>query len=286
MRICLFWNETAGEGVSLDELTSALATAGHEVHRVLHRGHDLEQHLHDKIDCVAAAGGDGTIARAARALAGGQLPLAILPLGTANNIATSLGIGGEPLDVVGRWSLDRVAHIDVGIVEWSDQRRYFLESVGAGLVADCIDAGRQTISKGDPESHLEDARQLYVHTLSQHPAHHYVIRTGDQEISGDLLLFEALNTPLVGPGVRLTSEANPADALLSVVAVSPAEHDQLEAYLAHLRDNGKNDAGLKSWRVPSLTLYGAARIHIDDQLEPVDDEVKIQIAPAALPLLA
>ena len=44
------------------------------------------------LDLVVAAGGDGTVATAAGIAARTSTALAILPLGTANNIATSLGV--------------------------------------------------------------------------------------------------------------------------------------------------------------------------------------------------
>ena len=52
---------------------------------------------HDRAyDLVIAAGGDGTIGSVATQLAGSGVPLAILPLGTANDVARSLHM---PMDV-------------------------------------------------------------------------------------------------------------------------------------------------------------------------------------------
>jgi len=48
------------------------------------------------IDAVAVAGGDGTLSCAAQALAGRDIPLGILPLGTMNLLAKDLGV---PLDL-------------------------------------------------------------------------------------------------------------------------------------------------------------------------------------------
>src|SRR5688572_7554738 len=98
MRICLYANPEAGEGLSLEEITRLIKRSGHTISQVIHHKDDLP-HTLESVDCVVAAGGDGTVARVARALAGDQIPLAILPVGTANNIAGSLSIEGDLEDV-------------------------------------------------------------------------------------------------------------------------------------------------------------------------------------------
>jgi diacylglycerol kinase (ATP) len=282
MRVCLFWNATAGGGNSLDDLTEQFTRAGHSLDCVVDRNDDLRAHLHDGFDCVAAAGGDGTIARAAGVLAGGTVPLGIIPSGTANNIATSLGFEGSTEELISRWRLDRVASIDVGIAG----ERCFLESVGCGLVTDCIDRARHTISKDDPETHLEDARQLYVDMLRDLAAREYSIRIGDEDVSGEYLLIEVMNMPMMGPGVKLTSDASAADGLLSVVAVDVRDKARLCEYLRRLRDGSTADGGFKSWRVPNVEIRGAARMHVDDRIEDVEDAIQIRIRAASLPILA
>src|SRR5688572_3602256 len=113
MRVCLFWNQTAGGGASLDEIKTAIRRAGHHVESVVSRPDELSNDHLRGIDCVVAAGGDGTVARAGRVLAGGEVPMAILPLGTANNIATSLDVNGLADEVSARWSRQHVVNIDV-----------------------------------------------------------------------------------------------------------------------------------------------------------------------------
>src|SRR5688572_22083061 len=51
-----------------------------------------------EVDLVIAAGGDGTVSLVAGVLAGTEVPLGILPLGTSNSIAGGLGI---PTDLSG-----------------------------------------------------------------------------------------------------------------------------------------------------------------------------------------
>src|SRR5579884_4076686 len=59
----------------------------------------------DKIDCVVIAGGDGTLNAAAPGLLESGLPLGIVPAGTANDLARTLGIPDDveaALDVIAR----------------------------------------------------------------------------------------------------------------------------------------------------------------------------------------
>ena len=117
MRLCLYWNANAGGAVSLDEISALIAGGRPQLECVVERPADLPEVFDVPIDCVVAAGGDGTVARAGRALAGGNIALAILPLGTANNIASSLGISGSPEEAIAAWQHQRMVRIDVGVIQ-------------------------------------------------------------------------------------------------------------------------------------------------------------------------
>ena len=54
-------------------------------------------------DLIVAVGGDGTVASVAREVAGHDVPLAVLPVGTANNIAFSLGCDGPLDELIDHW---------------------------------------------------------------------------------------------------------------------------------------------------------------------------------------
>jgi diacylglycerol kinase family enzyme len=67
---------------------------------------------------VAVAGGDGTIREAASALSGSGIPLAIVPAGTGNVFASSLGIPRQA-SMATRWiETGRIDHLDVGSASW------------------------------------------------------------------------------------------------------------------------------------------------------------------------
>jgi diacylglycerol kinase (ATP) len=286
MRICLYWNHTAGGGLSLDRLTAVIQSAGHTVVRAIDDESDLPEDIGD-IECVVVAGGDGTVARAGRVLAGGPVPLAILPLGTANNIARSLDIHGDIEQLAARWHKGKVAKIDVGVIEVSGGAQRFLESVGCGLVTSCISEGSVSLAKDDPESHLEDARDLYLETLRKLEPRRYDITLDGERISGDFLLVEALNTPSIGPKLEFTAHVNAADGLLSLVLLGESDRDALIAHLAALGSGATAPAGFKSWHVKTIEIAGADRLHIDDRVRDTDGSpFSIGIHPRSLAIVA
>ncbi|MGH2404324.1 MAG: diacylglycerol/lipid kinase family protein, partial [bacterium] len=94
-RARLVYNPGAGRagGLTVDDLLRALADAGFTpVHDPTATEADLDRLLENPVDLVVAAGGDGTVRAVATRLIGRDIPLAIVPLGTANNVAAALGV--------------------------------------------------------------------------------------------------------------------------------------------------------------------------------------------------
>ena len=78
MRISLLYNEGAGHGVALRTLREALERGGHELVQTIEKNSGLESVL-ESTEVIVAAGGDGTVSTAARAVAGRDIPVAISP---------------------------------------------------------------------------------------------------------------------------------------------------------------------------------------------------------------
>ena len=72
------------------------------------------------------------------------LPLAILPLGTANNLARSLGFTESVDEILQSLHCGKSQPFDVGMARSGSQTNYFLEAAGGGLFADYFLAARRT----------------------------------------------------------------------------------------------------------------------------------------------
>lgn len=83
----------------------------------------------DRVERVIVGGGDGTIRSAVEGVIEAGLPLGVLPLGTANNLARGLGIPGDPVAACGVAAAGEARPVDVGWVNG----HYFLTTASLGL---------------------------------------------------------------------------------------------------------------------------------------------------------
>src|SRR5690606_3166200 len=60
-------------------------------------------------------------------------PLGLLPFGTANNIAKTLGLRGSVAQIAQGWHNASIKRFDVGVIDGLDRSMFFLESFGYGL---------------------------------------------------------------------------------------------------------------------------------------------------------
>jgi YegS/Rv2252/BmrU family lipid kinase len=91
------------------------------------------------VDTLAVYGGDGTVVEAASGLVGTDIPLAILPGGTANMLALELGIP-KKLAEAGQLIINEESQlrpVDMGLL---DDSHYFINRIGVGLDAEMIQA--------------------------------------------------------------------------------------------------------------------------------------------------
>ncbi|GHD55181.1 hypothetical protein GCM10017083_33730 [Thalassobaculum fulvum] len=146
-RVLVIHNPNAGRGRRRHRLQAAIAELerlGAQVEVVLTAAAgDAIRYAHaalagaaagDGPDVVVAAGGDGTINAVVNGLAGGPLPLALLPLGTANVLAAEIGLPDDVTAVVRAIRHGPAVPIHLGEV---NGRRFTLMA-GVGMDAEIV----------------------------------------------------------------------------------------------------------------------------------------------------
>ena len=254
MRITLLHNKSAGsENHAADDIEDALSRAGHELIEVISGLEALISSVRARpCDAIAIAGGDGTVGRAACALAGCGIPLAILPLGTANDTAAALGIRGELDEIVQSWASSRRVPFDLATLRAGDTLTPFSEAAGWGVFPSVMDATRRMSSQDEPEDTLDRDRAVFQSTVESAEPRPYAIQVDGQQVNGEFLLVEIVNISLIGPRLALSPDSDPSDGLLELVLAGESERTALY----ELASTGKiaSDVRLRTLRGKHFTV--------------------------------
>jgi len=290
MRLALIHNPTAGEGrPSPDELQQALRGAGFEVSYCTCNSDELGQVLEKETDVAMVAGGDGTVAKLARRISGRDVPLAILPLGIANNIAHSLGVEGLELhELPVRFRAANLQQMErtplgIGVVRapWGDAE--FVEAAGGGVIGSLLHESAKKRNGGpkqaspNVEGKIEAGRQLLRSIIADVRPRHWRIDADGVDLSGEYVMVEALNTRMAGPRIALAPAAA-VDGRLQLVLMREEDArgflrqvlDKLDEPVVHLE--------LPVYQVRKLRMgWHSSICHVDDKPWPALDNARASL---------
>lgn len=294
MRVLVYQNPAAGHEPELpSDLVTELQRAGHEAAWLNAKEHKLDASVAAKFDLVIAAGGDGNVGRTAKQLIDTGVPIAVLPLGTANNLATILASGRDDLaDRIDGW---RVGPFDAATLDrYGTSGETFFEGVGIGAFADtaAMLTERDETHPPQPGREAELARDIDAlrdRSLTQKPIPCEIVLDGRTMPSAALML-EVLNVGLVGPKLWLAPHADPADGMLDVVIVDESRRDDLTRFLdAIAQGDPRPRPPVQTVRARDVAFSPSspATVHIDGTTVKIEagDRVEIRIRRHAVHFL-
>ena len=193
------------------------------------------------VDIVIAAGGDGTVHRTAWKIMNSGIPMAILPFGTANNLAHSLGFIGSVDEILESLHCGKSQPFDIGMVRSGSQTDCFLEGVGGGLFADYFPVAKANETKGaSPEEELKAHLSLLRELALDYRARPWKMSIDGKDLSDRYVLWGAMNIRSAGPALHLAPKAKTDDGRLDFVAVRELERKIFIKHVdAHLAERKK-----------------------------------------------
>lgn len=275
MRVTLIHNPSAGEDDHEGEaLRSLVAAAGHEVVYCSVRRPGWERALEQPSELFVVAGGDGTVGKVFLEVATKDVPVTLLPVGSANNVGRTLGIAdAEVEELVRGWANATHRPFDLGqaTAPWGEVR--FVESMGGGIFGDVLSRAEVVDPTEDVEG--EEKVELGLELLrdaveSAHPRS-WVVEVDGTDLSGDFLAVVVMNIRELGPNFPLAPDADPGDGLLDVVQIRADDRAALVSYFdARLRDLEPPPPPLPPRRGERVMIRppGDCRLHVDDELWP------------------
>lgn len=292
MSLTVVANPASGRGRVagiLPEVERALAAAGVDARVVVTRdGDDVRSAVRAARDAgderVLVCGGDGTLHLAAQELAYGATALGIVPAGTGDDNARTLGIPlGDAAAAATLAATGPIRTMDLGRVVAADgTERVFLGVMSSGFDSLVNErANRLAWPKGNARYLVAILGEL--RTFRPVP---YRARIDDREVDGDAMLVAVGNGASYGGGMKVCPDADPTDGMLDVSWL----HGVSTATFLRVFPQVFSGSHVKTRHVSTVR---ARTVELDapGQLAYADGErvgplpVRIDIAPGALPVV-
>lgn len=295
-RAIVLHNPGAGEGeTSKRELIAKIQSAGFECSYSSTKEFRWENIETAKTDFLILAGGDGTVRKVAeellvRKVIEKKMPLALLPMGTANNIAKTLGIRGTADEIIAQWRTANVKNFDVGIIEGFDAPSFFLESFGFGLFPKLMMEMKKQ-KKNDIVDSREKIRAAWeiLHTLVlTGPAKKCHLQLDDIDCSGEFLLLEVMNIRSIGPNLHLAPDSDPGDGVFDVVFISEKQRGLFADYVQQKLEGRVVPFDFPVLRAHRLEVYwDGKQAHVDDEHYKMEkpSAIKVELRKGLLEFL-
>jgi diacylglycerol kinase family enzyme len=292
MRVLLIHNPKAGDRKhGKKQLLACLTRCGHQAFYQSIKERGWKKAFKKPVDLVIAAGGDGTVHKTAWQIMDSGIPFGILPLGTANNLARSLGFTGPVDEIFESLEFGKNQPFDIGVARNGSQVDCFLEAAGGGLFADYFPAAEANEKKGaSPEEELTAHLSLLRQLSLDYSACDWKMSIDGKDISDRYILWGAMNIRSAGPALHLAPKAKTADGRLDFVAVREHERKVFIKHVdAHLAAR-KGRVPLKPRKFLELKITSAlGAMHLDGEPWPNKKKkpksrgpIEITIRPAAL----
>jgi len=259
--VALLVNPTAGKGRAANvvaKVTERLRQGGANVAILV--GRDVEdakslarQAIDDGVDALVALGGDGMVHLALNIVAGTKTPLGIVPAGTGNDLAATLGLptkdpvaaAGVIADLLSTTGPRPMDAVRVGTDKW------FGCVLSAGFDSRVNDrANRMTWPRGRMRYNLAILAELGV----------FKPIPFEIEIDGELWETEAMlvavgNAKSYGAGMKITPDAEIDDGLVDITVLGPVSKPEfLKAFPKVFKGTHKDHPAVTMRRAKTVSL--------------------------------
>jgi diacylglycerol kinase (ATP) len=273
----------------LPEITATLAADGIKARVITTQdAQDLREAVRGAREAgdarVIVCGGDGSLHLAAQELVGGQTALAIVPAGTGDDNARTLGIPRRSAGEATRLAaLGAVSLMDVGRVVAADGTdRFFLGVLSSGF--DSL-VNERANAMSWPSGNARYVVAILGELRTFRPVPYQAVLDG-RDVEGDAMLVAVGNGASYGGGMRVCPDADPADGMLDITWLHGVRTSTFLRVFPQVFSGGHV-------RTRYVSTMRASSIHLDapGQLAYADGErvgplpADISVLPAALPVV-
>ncbi len=236
--------------------------------------------VEEGFDIVAAVGGDGTVNEVARAIAGTETALGILPCGSGNGFARHLGIPMNMKKAVEFINASEPTAVDYGRINGVP----FFCTCGMGFDA----LVSKSFSEGKHRGLIGYINET-LHDYLKYEPEVYEIEDEAAKLSVKAFLIACGNAAQYGNNFYIAPHASMKDGLLSITVLEPFSAIDVPSIISQVIE-GKIDRNshIKTFTSSKIRIRrrNAGVVHFDGEPMEMEAELLIETVPAGLNVLS
>jgi len=245
----------------------------------------VKQAIKDGYDVIIAMGGDGTIGAVIRGMGVSKIKLGIIPAGTENDIAASLGI---PEDLEAACALIASGHtrkLDLGQISTKKRKKFnFLMVAAVGLTATLYPLISEV-----PEGKLAGIKDALNSILKYKTKPTVFLTLNDEsKIEVETMLVTVANTPVTGLKNLVAPDASLEDGLLDIAVYPGFSKTELLSYFIRSANEGATpDGRIRRYRARKIKIKTSPKLDVAAEGIIVGKGTAwIKVLPGALRVIA
>ncbi len=261
-RVHIIVNPASGQtGLNLPELNKVLQDLDIEWEMFVtskggEAGERARQAVEAGVDAIAVYGGDGSVLEVASQMNGSDIPLVILPGGTANVLSMELDI---PRDLTQAAMLlggvpNAVRALDMGSLVGGQPN-------GDDLMFFHLGIGLEGTLHSEADREAKDRSGMFAYvtaalkTLTNPTMTHYRMTIDGEEVEADGINCMITNFGSIGlPGITLSHNVDVSDGLLDIIIIKDANIGSLLTAAASAVTSGEIGESLLQWQGKEVTV--------------------------------
>jgi diacylglycerol kinase (ATP) len=214
-------------------------------------------------DVVIAMGGDGTIGAVIRGIAGSKVRLGIIPAGTENDIARSLGIPEDLKEACAIIASGNTRRVDLGCITTKDEKNhYFFMMIAIGLTATLYPMVND-VPNGKFGGVVEAIKTILKY--KPNPTVNLTL-DDDSKIEVETMLVTITNTPVTGIKNLVAPDASMEDGFLDISVYPGFSKAELLNYFIKTANQGTTpDGRIQRYRAKNIKVKTSPKLDISSE---------------------
>ncbi|MDP3469242.1 MAG: diacylglycerol kinase family lipid kinase [Daejeonella sp.] len=230
-------------------------------------------------DILVAVGGDGTINEVATEVEGTERLMGIIPYGSGNGLARSLGIPVGDVKAIKRINRVHVSRIDTGTFNG----RKFFNMAGIGFDAQISLRFAENVKRG-----LSSYVKIAFTEVSNYSSQHYMLSIDGKEYEHQAFMISVANSSQYGNNAHISPFASLNDGMLDICILKPFPLYKFPALVLRMfRKNTHKSKYLEIIQGSNIIIKRDrdAAVHLDGDPYSMGRTLSIGVNPQSLYIL-